>query len=92
MELQQRNRQIFQHQHVEWLKGKFEHSPTNILAARSVDRRAKRVLVVEEPYHPELGCGYPRSSLLLRDLVAEGTHVSLYQRLDQASVRNRGLM
>jgi len=82
MELQQRNRQVFQEQHVEWLKDKFDHSSTNILAARTVDAEATRVLVIEDRVpHSELGTGYPRTRLLLRDLIAEGARVSFYPTL-----------
>jgi GT2 family glycosyltransferase len=82
LELQQRNHHIFQERHAEWLSGKASYSPQHTMSARSPRSEAKRVLVVEDRVpHAELGTGYPRTKLMVQELLAAGADVTFYPTL-----------
>jgi len=78
LELQQRNWTIFRDRHAAWLESQLPSSQANQYRARSRSD-AKRVLFIEDRVpHPKLGAGYPRSSKLLRELVAAGADVTMF--------------
>jgi len=77
--LQAANHGIFVQQHRAWLEGQFVASPANVIAARVARSAAPRVLVLEDRVPKvELGAGYPRSNLLLHELLAAGAQVALF--------------
>lgn len=81
-ELQQRNQRIFCERHRHWLNSKPSCSPQNLLAARTVPADQKRILVIEDRVpHAELGTGYPRTKLMVQEMVDAGAHVSFYPTL-----------
>ena len=53
--------------------------PANVLAARTGRSTRPRILVLEDRVpKPELGAGYPRSNLLLHELLEAGADVTLF--------------
>lgn len=77
--LQAGNHRIFAQQHQEWLEGQFPLDPVNVIAARTARSGRPRVLVIEDRVPKvELGSGYPRSNLLLHELLRAGADVTLF--------------
>jgi GT2 family glycosyltransferase len=77
--LQQRNFAIFQAHQAAWLQGQLPFAPENLVAGRRARSSAKRILMIEDRVpHSSLGAGYPRTNLLLRELVQAGAEVTFY--------------
>ena len=77
--LQSGNHRIFVQHHREWLEGQFSLDPVNVIAARTARSSRPRVLVIEDRVPKvELGSGYPRSNLLLHELLRAGADVTLF--------------
>jgi GT2 family glycosyltransferase len=77
--LQQRNFAIFQAHQAGWLQGQLPFAPENLVAGRRARSSAKRILMIEDRVpHSSLGAGYPRTNILLRELVQAGAEVAFY--------------
>ena len=80
IELQSRNRRVFQKKHEDWLKSQQENSPNNVNVAREHRRAAgKRILYLEDRVpHLHHGSGFTRSNRILSELVRMGHSVTCY--------------
>ncbi|MDD2878183.1 MAG: glycosyltransferase [Acidiphilium sp.] len=78
MALMRRGRQIFKRKHAEFLKTKFECASDNIIKARALDGRGKRVLFLEDTVPVRrLGSGFVRANDAVRAIAAAGWRVSV---------------
>ena len=68
----QRGRQIFLRKHENHLQTKREHTPQNVIFARSADTARSRILVIEDTIPlRRLGSGYVRANDIVRAIAAE---------------------
>jgi glycosyltransferase involved in cell wall biosynthesis len=80
IELQTKNRKIFVTRHRDWLKAQQVSSPECSLTARFHQRNgAKRILFLDDRVpHVALGSGFPRSNLIISEMVKMGHIVTCY--------------
>jgi GT2 family glycosyltransferase/Tfp pilus assembly protein PilF len=79
IELQQRNQQIFNERHRDWLSSQLAPDLNNILLARCSRNNVKRILFLDDRIpHPYLGSGYTRSHRILHNMVYLGYFVTFY--------------
>ncbi len=65
--------------HKEWLKSRYPASQKSILFARAHTPRNKRILFIDDRVpHSFLGAGFPRSNLMLSEMVRLGYSVTFY--------------
>src|SRR5207253_11485322 len=74
------HRTIFASKHIDWLQPQHHANPENILAARSRGRDGRqRILFIDDRVpHKTLGSGFPRSNLILTELLSQGHAVAFY--------------
>ncbi len=79
IELQQRNQQIFNERHRDWLQSQLAPDIDKLLVARSSLDKRRRILFLDDRIpHPYLGSGYTRSHGILQRMVELGYFVTFY--------------
>ena len=76
--LQKDHQKILCQKHQDYLQGKFSHSPTKILLARTCNSYPNVLLIDDRVPHPSMGSGYPRCAHILNSLSKLPLNVSFY--------------
>ncbi|HEV7395023.1 MAG TPA: glycosyltransferase, partial [Pyrinomonadaceae bacterium] len=77
---QARHRDIFATRQSDWLQSQLSPSAANVLVARSrFPKKTNRILMLDDRVpHRSLGSGFPRSNLIVREMLRLGHHVTFY--------------
>jgi GT2 family glycosyltransferase len=79
MALMRRGHKIFERKHKEFLKSKQERTEQNLVAARAVNNRNKRVLFIEDTVPVRrIGSGFVRANDAVNAIAAAGYDVSVF--------------
>jgi GT2 family glycosyltransferase len=79
MALMRRGRRIFRQKHGEFLQTKLPQAPENLLRARAVSHRRKRILFIEDTIPlRRLGSGFVRANDIVQAISAAGYDVDIF--------------